>query len=170
MTLHKAALNGDVVKMRRLVAAGAIVDERDAEKEAKDANGRTPLHTAAHNGQLEAIKLLVQLGVNKEAKDAGGMTALHHASNCGRVKGTHRPNREGRDDRGGGGGRVPGYRTIRIHRQLEPPWLGLGLGLGFHHLERGGQRVVADRGGGVCLLPQYELRVLLLQIDPSQSK
>jgi hypothetical protein len=105
MTLLQAALNGDVVEVRRLVATGVNVDERDAngatalllaaehgkvevmralvqlgaDKEAKDDDGDTPLLMAAYNGQVEAIKVLAQLGVNKEAKDAHGETALHLA-------------------------------------------------------------------------------------------
>jgi hypothetical protein len=111
MPLQQAALNGDVVEMRRLVAAGAIVDERDADgdtalhcasmkghveamralvelgadKDAKSSQGHTPLHWAAQEGHLEAIKLLEQLGVNKEAKGDGG-TPLHYAAGHGHVE------------------------------------------------------------------------------------
>ena len=73
MTLHHAAKNGDVVKMRRLVAAGVDVDELDE-------GGVTALLWAALNGHVEAMRLLVvDLGANKEAKTADGLTALHLA-------------------------------------------------------------------------------------------
>jgi ankyrin repeat protein len=97
--LQQAAQRGNVTEIRRLVANGRDVNERDAgglaalhaaavsghvealrvlvvelgaDKDAKDADGETALHWAAHNGHVEAIKALVQLGVNKEAKDADG--------------------------------------------------------------------------------------------------
>ena len=50
--LRAAARSGDVAEVRRLVAAGA-------DKDAKDANGATALHCAADNGHVEVIKLLV---------------------------------------------------------------------------------------------------------------
>jgi ankyrin repeat protein len=78
-SLLLAAHCGDIVEMRRLVAAGADVEQQGD-------RGARPLHVAAGNGQAEAIKVLVQLGVNKEAKTAGGMTALHHqAAESGQV-------------------------------------------------------------------------------------
>ena len=39
-----------------------------ADKEAKSAGGQTPLHIAAIEGHVQAIKALVQLGADKEAK------------------------------------------------------------------------------------------------------
>jgi ankyrin repeat protein len=62
--LHDAALDGEVTEMRRLVAAGAIVDERDAD-------GDTALHCASMNGHVEAMRALVELGANKDAKGLG---------------------------------------------------------------------------------------------------
>jgi ankyrin repeat protein len=76
MTLHKAALIGDVTEMRRLVAAGAIVDERDAD-------GDAALHCASMEGHVEAMRALLELGADKEAKDAKGWTALHWAAQGG---------------------------------------------------------------------------------------
>jgi ankyrin repeat protein len=106
MELHLAAASGDVVEMRRLVAAGVNVDVLDehgatalhyaavfgrleairvlvvalgANNEAKCAVGKTPLHVVAQQGLVEAITVLVQLGANKEAKDVNGGTPLHQA-------------------------------------------------------------------------------------------
>ena len=55
MTLLQAAVNGDVVEVRRLVATGVNVDERDA-------NGATALLLAAEHGKVEVIRALVELG------------------------------------------------------------------------------------------------------------
>jgi ankyrin repeat protein len=38
-----------------------LLVQMGAEKDAKDANGRTPLHWAAAMGHVEAMQLLVQL-------------------------------------------------------------------------------------------------------------
>ena len=45
MKLYQAALNGDVAEVRRFVATGVNVDERDA-------NGRTALHCASSASPL----------------------------------------------------------------------------------------------------------------------
>jgi hypothetical protein len=58
-----------------------------ADKDAKNAEGATPLHQAALGGHVEAITyLVVQLGVDKEAKTAGGTTPLHQAVHNGHVE------------------------------------------------------------------------------------
>jgi ankyrin repeat protein len=59
--LHEAAWNGDVAEMRRLVAAGADVEEQ------RGVFGRRPLHVAAHNGHVETMRVLVEeLGADKD--------------------------------------------------------------------------------------------------------
>jgi ankyrin repeat protein len=63
MDLFDAVVSGDVVDVRRLVAAGADVDEPRGEHEMR------PVHVAAGNGHVEVIRVLVELGVNKEAKE-----------------------------------------------------------------------------------------------------
>ena len=50
--LQQAAQRGDVAEMRRLVANGRNVNERDA-------NGVTALHVAAVYGHVEAMRALV---------------------------------------------------------------------------------------------------------------
>ena len=61
MDLYDAAKSGDVVEVRRLVAAGADVEEERGELEWR------ALHVAAGHGQVEVIKVLVELGADKEA-------------------------------------------------------------------------------------------------------
>jgi ankyrin repeat protein len=50
---------------------------RNAKVNAKDKNGRTPLHWAALMGQYGVAKLLLAHGANANAKDTGGRTPLH---------------------------------------------------------------------------------------------
>jgi ankyrin repeat protein len=78
--LQQATQNGDVAEMRRLVANGRDVNERDAD-------GLAALHVAAVNGDVEVIRVLVvELGADKDAKDAAGQAALHYAAATGHVE------------------------------------------------------------------------------------
>jgi ankyrin repeat protein len=61
--LHAAAANGDAAEIGRLIAAGA-------DREARDSNGRTPLHVAAFRRQYEAARALMRLGADPNALDA----------------------------------------------------------------------------------------------------
>lgn len=58
--LHRAAQNGDVGAIRRLVAAGANVDERDRQ-------GRTPAHIAAFASNDEVLRVLADAGTDMNA-------------------------------------------------------------------------------------------------------
>ncbi len=55
--LHQAAWQGDLPKIKALIASGANLDVRDT-------RGRTPLQVATHARQREAIKLLAKAGAN----------------------------------------------------------------------------------------------------------
>jgi ankyrin repeat protein len=61
--LHAAAAAGNVAEIERLVAAGA-------NREARDGNGRTPLHVAAYRKQYDAARVLMKRGANPNALDA----------------------------------------------------------------------------------------------------
>lgn len=61
--LHRAAALGDAVEITRLLAQGADL-------EARDANGRTPLHVAVHGSHGEAARALVRGGARVNALDA----------------------------------------------------------------------------------------------------
>ena len=76
---HQAARSGDEAEVRRLVANGVNVDERDAD-------GSTALHTATEHGHVEVMRALMELGADKEAKDADGETPLHWAADNGHVE------------------------------------------------------------------------------------
>jgi ankyrin repeat protein len=61
----------EVVKY--LVGAGC-------DKNLKNNDGWTPLHSASYNGHLEVVKYLVGAGCDKNLKNNDGWTPLHWAS------------------------------------------------------------------------------------------
>ncbi|XP_075093907.1 protein VAPYRIN-LIKE-like [Nicotiana tabacum] len=75
-TLQKAARKGDVVNIKRCIAEGANVNE-------KDQNGWTPLHRAAFKGRIEGVKVLVKHGAKLDVVDDFGYTPLHLATEAG---------------------------------------------------------------------------------------
>ena len=54
--------------------------------EERDANGMTALHCAADKGQVETMRVVVELGADKEAKTAHGWSPLHAAAYSGHVE------------------------------------------------------------------------------------
>lgn len=60
--LHCAAIRGDLAMIDELFDAGALVDARDGE-------GRTPLHEATARGFVEAARALVERGAEPPAND-----------------------------------------------------------------------------------------------------
>jgi ankyrin repeat protein len=76
--LHYAARwNADTYIIKLLLQSGAEVDMAEE-------NEATPLHFAADQGRLEAIRVLVAAGANIDAKDKWGRTALMRT-----IKGRH---------------------------------------------------------------------------------
>jgi len=71
--LHQAAWQGDLPKLKTLIASGANLDARDA-------RGRTPLHVATHARQREAIKLLAKAGANLDVLEDDRYDAVTIAS------------------------------------------------------------------------------------------
>ena len=58
--LHDAAHRGDIVQLGKLIA-------EDADLEARDRSGRTPLHVAAFASRYEAVRELAKAGANLDA-------------------------------------------------------------------------------------------------------
>jgi hypothetical protein len=72
--LWRAAADGDLYEMRRLVDAGENINGRLGLHES------TPLHAAAGNGQLEAAKYLLERGASVKARDDQGLTPLAYCA------------------------------------------------------------------------------------------
>jgi len=53
---------------------------KGADLDAKDTDGRTPLHWAAQEGDTDAAKLLIAKGADVDAKETDGRTPLHWAA------------------------------------------------------------------------------------------
>lgn len=70
--LHRAAHEGDLATVKRLVASGADVNARD-ELES------TPLHYATNQYHADVMKFLLETGADVNAQQNGDFTALHHA-------------------------------------------------------------------------------------------
>eukprot|EP00927_Polykrikos_kofoidii_P073967 TRINITY_DN69971_c0_g1_i1.p1 TRINITY_DN69971_c0_g1~~TRINITY_DN69971_c0_g1_i1.p1 ORF type:complete len:191 (+),score=43.76 TRINITY_DN69971_c0_g1_i1:74-574(+) len=69
--LHEAAARGDIGHMNE------IMNEDEDAIDRQDANGWTPLHHVAANGEAAAGALLVELGAEVSLKDNDGNTPLH---------------------------------------------------------------------------------------------
>jgi len=68
-----AAATGDVVTMRHLLSQGVCtVNDEDYDR-------RKPLHLAAAEGQLEAVKFLLEQKADVNTEDRWGHTALDEA-------------------------------------------------------------------------------------------
>eukprot|EP00968_Pinguiococcus_pyrenoidosus_P020344 scaffold2353_cov178-Pinguiococcus_pyrenoidosus.AAC.1 len=77
--LYRAAEEGDVEEVRKLLAAGANL-------EVANDFGWMPLHIAAGNGHLEVVQALLDSGANKEAANKNGTTPLRVAVENGHLE------------------------------------------------------------------------------------
>jgi CubicO group peptidase (beta-lactamase class C family) len=73
VSLHEAALQGNVDAVRRHVEAGSDLNE-------KDAYGSTPLIVATLFGRTEVARALIEAGADMEIADNYGSTPLHLAA------------------------------------------------------------------------------------------
>jgi len=72
--LFEAARTGDLTKLKSLVGSSDVTF--------RGAHGRTALHEAVANCQLEAAKLLVENGWDRQARDDQGKTPLMLGAGC----------------------------------------------------------------------------------------
>lgn len=68
MTLYRAVWNEDLAEVKRLLAAGADVNAKTADK-----FGDTPLHVASQEGYLDIARLLLDNGAEIDGQDEDGM-------------------------------------------------------------------------------------------------
>ncbi len=108
VTIHDAAMNGDLAKVRALLERNpALLEARDdgenvtplayaagfghmevleylvargADVNARDPRGLTALHLTVYTGQLQALRYLLDKGADVKAKGPSGMVALHWAN------------------------------------------------------------------------------------------
>lgn len=76
VSLISAAANGDLDEIKRLQALGVDLEEADYD-------GRTALHLASAENQLETVKYLMHWGVSHHPKDRWGGTPLADAKKAG---------------------------------------------------------------------------------------
>ena len=79
--LRLAVQNGDVARIRHLIACGHDVNGRPFSRQH---NEETLLHLAAHNGKVDAVVALIDAGAEIDPRNVYGWTPLHHAALNGR--------------------------------------------------------------------------------------
>ena len=73
LSIYIAAMSGNIEAVKQHLNDGAEVN-------AKNSDGRTPLHLAAEGGHGEIVELLILKGANVNAKNDGGETPLDWAT------------------------------------------------------------------------------------------
>lgn len=74
MSLHRAALLGNIEVVRQHIRAGSDLNERELSM------ASSPLITAAVFGQTEVARALIEAGADVNYKNSDGSTALHTAA------------------------------------------------------------------------------------------
>ena len=77
--LYKAAKNGNISEVRRLLKAGA-------DPNIQNAHHLTPLHQAAYWGETAIVVLLLEHGAKADVDNGQGWTPLHSAAVAGGLK------------------------------------------------------------------------------------
>ncbi len=77
-SLHKAAQEGNLIKMKSAISKGADVED-------KDITGSIPLHIACEYGHLDSVKFLIKQGSDLNTKNSFFDTPLHKAAFGGHV-------------------------------------------------------------------------------------
>jgi ankyrin repeat protein len=72
-TIHQAAKNGNINRVRNLLNQGTNVNAREH-------GGGTPLHFAAVHGRLNMVRFLLSRGASVNARNQNGKTPLHKAA------------------------------------------------------------------------------------------
>jgi len=79
VNLHRAVQVGDLDQIRRHIAAGTDLNQRDG-------NGDLPLHLAARAGQVAIVRELADHGATLAARDSASRTPLELALTHGRTQ------------------------------------------------------------------------------------
>ncbi|HEV7714249.1 MAG TPA: ankyrin repeat domain-containing protein, partial [Steroidobacteraceae bacterium] len=66
-----------------VVSAASVAAAPDVDTNARESDGTTPLHWAAHNGDLELVKRLIKAGANVKAVNDYGVTPMSEAAERG---------------------------------------------------------------------------------------
>jgi fucose 4-O-acetylase-like acetyltransferase len=80
VTLHEAAITGDMNAIKQHIAAGSDLNKREP------SGGSSPLITAALFGKTEVVKALINAGADIDLINNDGSTPLHTAAFFGRVE------------------------------------------------------------------------------------
>ncbi|MYK06259.1 MAG: ankyrin repeat domain-containing protein, partial [Synechococcus sp. SB0670_bin_20] len=65
---------------------GKLLEGQQKDVNGKDEHGTTLLHQAAKEGQVEAVKVLIEAGARLDVKDKQGSTPMHQAAKEGQVE------------------------------------------------------------------------------------
>jgi ankyrin repeat protein len=84
--------NDQIIHDAARIGSGAqvagIIKENPAMRDARTGLGSTPLHLAATNSDVSAVKALLAAGADVNAKDMDGNTPLHMAAYTNRIEAT----------------------------------------------------------------------------------